>query len=340
RGRQIPALAGFVILFFSKYYNRRKKMSRWLIEKSGTGIEKSGTGIEKSGTGIEKSGTGIEKSGTGIEKFGSGIRKSVFCFAVVMLSFASQVSAVNNDSPAGVMQLVVNGENIAVSWIIDGSVFSGVGSLSGSFANIALTEIGLAKSNQISSQENYDAQPEVVASGTGKDVVASGTGKDVVASGTGKDVVASGTGKDVVASGTGADVVASGTGADVVASGTGADVVASGTGADVVTSGTGADVVASGTGADVVASGTGTHFVDSSGSDSIIITLPGGTDMQMEVALGCNSATVSVMDSNFSEIVSFDNVPVFGASGYCSGGSQGFGGYFDPKMPTEFGARK
>jgi hypothetical protein len=62
--------------------------------------------------------------------------------------------------------------------------------------------------------------------------------------------------------------------------------------------------------------------------------------MQMEVALGCNSATVSVMDSNFSEIVSFDNVPVFGASGYCSGGSQGFGGYFDPKMPTEFGARK
>ena len=47
-------------------------MSRWTIEKSGTGIEKSGTGIEKSGTGIEKSGTGIEKSGTGIEKSGTG----------------------------------------------------------------------------------------------------------------------------------------------------------------------------------------------------------------------------------------------------------------------------
>ena len=43
-------------------------MSRWMIEKSGTGIEKAGTGIEKAGTGIEKSGTGIEKSGTGIEK--------------------------------------------------------------------------------------------------------------------------------------------------------------------------------------------------------------------------------------------------------------------------------
>ncbi|MDH3789243.1 MAG: hypothetical protein OES53_11845, partial [Xanthomonadales bacterium] len=51
-----------------------KTMSRWMIEKSGTGIEKAGTGIEKSGTGIEKSGTGIEKSGTGIEKSGTGIR--------------------------------------------------------------------------------------------------------------------------------------------------------------------------------------------------------------------------------------------------------------------------
>ncbi len=43
-------------------------MTRWTIEKDGTGIEKSGTGIEKDGTGIEKSGTGIEKSGTGIRK--------------------------------------------------------------------------------------------------------------------------------------------------------------------------------------------------------------------------------------------------------------------------------
>ena len=37
-------------------------MTRWYIEKSGTGIEKSGTGIEKSGTGIEKSGTGLRKT--------------------------------------------------------------------------------------------------------------------------------------------------------------------------------------------------------------------------------------------------------------------------------------
>ena len=48
-------------------------MSRWMIEKDGTGIEKSGTGIEKSGTGIEKSGTGIEKSGTGVRRACSGI---------------------------------------------------------------------------------------------------------------------------------------------------------------------------------------------------------------------------------------------------------------------------
>ena len=48
-------------------------MSRWTIEKDGTGIERSGTGIERSGTGIERSGTGIEKSGTGIERSEQGL---------------------------------------------------------------------------------------------------------------------------------------------------------------------------------------------------------------------------------------------------------------------------
>ena len=57
-------------------------MSRWTIERSGTGIEKSGTGIEKSGTGIEKSGTGIEKSGTGIEKSGTGIRRGLMAVSL------------------------------------------------------------------------------------------------------------------------------------------------------------------------------------------------------------------------------------------------------------------
>ncbi len=62
--------------------------------------------------------------------------------------------------------------------------------------------------------------------------------------------------------------------------------------------------------------------------------------MQMEVALGCNSASVSILDSNFAEVVSFGNVPVFGASAFCSGGNQGFGGFFDRKIPAELGVRK
>ena len=66
-------------------------MSRWMIEKSGTGIEKSGTGIEKSGTGIEKSGTGIEKSGTGIEKSGTGIRRVAMAMACSAVVFAGGI---------------------------------------------------------------------------------------------------------------------------------------------------------------------------------------------------------------------------------------------------------
>ncbi len=62
--------------------------------------------------------------------------------------------------------------------------------------------------------------------------------------------------------------------------------------------------------------------------------------MQMEVALGCNSASVSILDSNFAEVVSFSNVPVFAASGFCSGGSQGYGDFFDRKMPAEIGYGK
>ena len=119
-------------------------MSRWNVEKSGTGIEKSGTGIEKSGTGIEKAGSGIEKSGTGIEKSGSGIRSAFLAISVAAITFASQVSASEEVNPAGVMNIVVENNTVAVSWIIDGSVFSGVAPLSGSFANLGLTEVGLA----------------------------------------------------------------------------------------------------------------------------------------------------------------------------------------------------
>jgi hypothetical protein len=59
------------------------------------------------------------------------------------------------------------------------------------------------------------------------------------------------------------------------------------------------------------------------GAEAITITLPEGTGMAMDVSMGCGYATVSIVDSNFSEIVSFENVSVIGTSGLCSGG---FGG--------------
>jgi hypothetical protein len=284
-------------------------MSRWEIEKAGSGIEKAGSGIEKAGSGIEKAGSGIEKAGSGIEKAGSGIRQSLFCMVLIGISFASQVSASERLNPAGTMQLVVQNDAIAVSWIVDGSVFAGVGTLNGSFVNVALTEVGLAQ------DRTFDL--EVAGSGTGKEVAGSGTGKEVAGSGTGKEVAGSGTGKEVAGSGTGKEVAGSGTGADVAGSGTGADVAGSGTGADVAGSGTGEHSAGALTSIMVAGSGTG--------ADAIVITLPNGTAMQMEVSLGCNSASVSIVDAGFVEVVNFSNVPVFGASSFCSSNSPGFG---------------
>jgi hypothetical protein len=124
-------------------------MSRWTIEKDGTGIEKSGTGIEragtgieKSGTGIEKSGTGIEKSGTGIEKSGTGIRRGLLACSLAALTCVGSVNA-GNVNPAGSLQLVVQNNTVAVSWIIGDSVFSGVSTLTGSYASLMLTEVAL-----------------------------------------------------------------------------------------------------------------------------------------------------------------------------------------------------
>ncbi len=103
-------------------------------------IEKDGTGIEKSGTGIEKDGTGIEKSGTGIEKSGTGIRKSFLALSLASIAFASQVNA-NQLEPEGTINLVVQNNTLLISWIIDGSVFSGISTLDGNAFRLPLTEI-------------------------------------------------------------------------------------------------------------------------------------------------------------------------------------------------------
>jgi hypothetical protein len=37
----------------------------------------------------------------------------------------------------------------------------------------------------------------------------------------------------------------------------------------------------------------------------------------MEITLGCQTASVSVLDSNYTEVVSFDNIKVMGDTGLC-----------------------
>jgi Ca2+-binding RTX toxin-like protein len=235
-------------------------MSRWMIEKSGTGIEKSGTGIEKSGTGIEKSGTGIEKSGTGIEKSGTGIRKGLFALSMAAVVLSSQVSA-SGIAPEGVMSLYVEKGQVTVSWYFEGALYTGSAYQEGTYASTGITN-----------------QTLVVGGGTGVKVVGGGTGAKVVGGGTSTDVVGGGTGARVVGGGTGARVVGGGTGSRVVGGGTGSLVVGGGT-----------------------------------GSKSITVA----TNLQFEITLGCQSATVYVLDSNYSEIVSFDDVSVMGNTGLC-----------------------
>ena len=237
-------------------------MSRWTIEKSGTGIEKSGTGIEKSGTGIEKSGTGIEKSGTGIEKSGTGIRRGLLACTLAALTCAGNIQAATVD-PAGSLQIVVHENSIAVSWIIGDSVFSGVSTLSGSYANLMLTEVALSSPT---------SNVEVTGTGTGSNTQVTGTG----------------------------------------------------TGSNTLVTGTG-------TGSTILVTGTGT------GAEAIIITLPNGTGMNMEVSLGCDSAAVSVMDDLSATVVAFTNVPVIGNSGFCENSrAGGFGVGFKANPGRDF----
>ena len=181
-------------------------MSRWMIEKDGTGIEKSGTGIEKSGTGIEKSGTGIEKSGTGIEKSGTGIRRGLLACSMAAIVFASNLYAGNID-PAGSLQMVVQNDKVAVSWIIGDSVFSGVSSLNGSFARMMLTEISFAY---------LETGTEVDDSSSGTDIVGTGSGIDVIGTGSGIDIVGTGSGIDAVGSDLEFQLLVAGSETDVI----------------------------------------------------------------------------------------------------------------------------
>jgi hypothetical protein len=186
-------------------------MSRWMIEKDGTGIEKSGTGIEKSGTGIEKSGTGIEKSG-------SGIRRGLIACSMAAFVFAGNLNAGSID-PAGSLQLVVQNNKVAVSWIIGDSIFSGVSSLDGSYANLLLTEIALTP---------HGLGTEIAGAGTGKEIAGAGTGKEIAGAGTGIEIAGAGTGIEIAGAGTGTEIAGAGTGSHILIAG-------AGTGTDAIT---------------------------------------------------------------------------------------------------------
>ena len=240
-------------------------MTRWIIEKSGSGIEKADLGIEKAGSGIEKA--------------GSGIQKSLLFAALVAATFCNGVAA-RDLQPEGALMVTADQGRVMVSWSFEGSVSAGIASLDGSFSQVDLTEIGLAP---------VTGSLKVAGSGTGKEVAGSGTGVEVAGSGTGVEVAGSGTGVEVAGSGTGVEVAGSGTGRE----------------SRYID------------GSEILVAGSGT------GSEAITITLPRGTGMHMEIAMGCSSATVSVLDTNSSVVTTFNNVPVIGNTGLCGGAGGG-----------------
>ena len=185
-------------------------MTRWMIEKSGSGIEKAGSGIEKAGSGIEKEGSGIEKAG-------SGIQKHLMALALTAVTFSSSVLA-SDLRPEGALMVATDQGTVTVSWAIEGSVFAGVASLDGSYSQVDLMEIGLAPVN-----DNL----AVAGSGTGKEVAGSGTGIEVAGSGTGTEIAGFGTGTEVAGSGTGRESEsADGSTILVAGSGTGSEAIA------------------------------------------------------------------------------------------------------------------
>ena len=151
-------------------------MSRWMIEKSGTGIEKSGTGIEKSGTGIEKSGTGI--------------RKGLLACSLAALTLTTQVSAADI-RPEGFMQVAVDQGQVSVMWNIDGNTFVGKGSQVGTFTQLSLFEISL--------NANLEAV-EIAGGGTGVEIAGGGTGSktEIAGGGTGVEIAGGGTGEESI----------------------------------------------------------------------------------------------------------------------------------------------
>jgi len=68
------------------------------------------------------------------------------------------------------------------------------------------------------------------------------------------------------------------------------------------------------------------------GNESVAITLPTSTGLEMEVTLGCHTASVAVLDSNYTEVVSFNNVMVMGNTGLCGSNGNTTTPWFDARL--------
>ena len=252
------------------------------------------------------------------------------------MACAGSVNA-GNVNPAGSLQLVVQNNTVAVSWIIGDSVFSGVSTLTGSYASLMLTEVALSSpiygvdvtgggtgSNTLVTGGGTGSNTQVTGGGTGSNtqVTGGGTGSktQVTGGGTGSStqVTGGGTGSNIQVTGGG-----TGSNTQVTGGGTGSNtlVTGGGTGSNTLVTGGGTGsntlVTGGGTGSTILVTGGGT------GTEGIAITLPDGTGISMEVSLGCGSAAVSIIDSNFTPIVEFSNVSVIGDTGLCSGSGIG-----------------
>jgi hypothetical protein len=119
-------------------------------------------------------------------------------------------------------------------------------------------------------------------------------------------------GVEIAGGGTGIEIAGGGTGSktEIAGGGTGIEIAGGGTGIEIAGGGTGIEIAGGGTGIEIAGGGTGI--------ESVYITLPNGTGLELEIEMGCNTATVSVLDStDFSEVVSFNNIQVLGDTGLC-----------------------
>jgi hypothetical protein len=269
-----------------------------------------------------------------------------------------------NIDPAGSLQIVVNNDRVAVSWIIGDSVFSGVSSLNGSYANLMLTEVALSNSSSTEiTGGGTGSSTEITGGGTGSstEITGGGTGSstEITGGGTGSstEITGGGTGSstEITGGGTGSStkITGGGTGSStqITGGGTGSStqITGGGTGSStqITGGGTGSStqITGGGTGSstEITGGGTGSTIMitgGGTGSEAITITLPNGTGMSMEVDFGCGAAAVTIVDEYSVPVVSFSNVSVIGGSSYCNNATVGgFGAEFRNRPGLDFRAR-